>query len=416
MLESYFKSRKYISGLRETPFGEWIDGFSVELARLGYARKTARRMLWKIGQLNKYSRSARIKEPAQINERLISRFIRKTSRSKYMAWEIRWAINHFLKHLKQHCLVQPPCIEQPRSTFDELLSRYDAHLLDVRGLSSWTRESYLRGARRLHDWLKSNHKNKPLEELTGADVLAFITKFSGLHPSNSWRHHICGETRAFLRYLQWEEVIKVELARVVPPVSCRRLSVIPRHLCWNQVRKLIASVKTDSSIGKRDKAILLLLAMLGLRNQEIRKLRLDDIDWRSGKFHLLKTKSHRERILPLTQEVGDALADYLLHGRPHSNSPYVFLKHTTPVGAISSTHGVGDVVRKHLKQAGIQSPGHGAHVLRHSLATHMVNREVPIKHIADVFGHASIDTTAIYTKVNHKQLAKVAMAFPGGRL
>jgi integrase/recombinase XerD len=413
MLESYFKSQTYIAALRKAPFGEYIDGFSLELERLGYVRRYVRRILWKIGHFNEFARQAGIRGPAQIDEKLTSRFIKRTATSKHMIAELLRANKHFLKYLRQQGLNETPILQHNGGEFGTILSRYDAHLLDIRGLSSGTRESYLRGARRLHDWLKNTHENRPIEELTGADVLDFVSKHVRLHPSISWRHYIGGATRAYLRFLHWEGIVIVDLARIVPSIPCMRLGSIPRHLNWDQVRKIIASVKTDSAIGKRDKAILLLLAMLGLRNQEIRKLRLNDIDWRSGKIHLLKTKSQRERILPLTKEVGDSLVDYLLHGRPQSKLPNVFLRHLTPVGVIISTHGVGNIVGKYLKVAGIRSPSYGSHVLRHSLATHMVNRNVPIKHIADMLGHASIDTTAIYTKVNQTQLWAVARAFPG---
>jgi site-specific recombinase XerD len=129
---------------------------------------------------------------------------------------------------------------------------------------------------------------------------------------------------------------------------------------------------------------------------------------------LKKTKTRRERRLPLLGDVGAAIADYLIHGRPRVETPEVFLRHFTPVGPITSTHGIGDIVKKHLLRAGIQASSNGAHLLRHSLATRMVNEAVPIKQIADVLGHTSIDTTAIYTKVDTTHLAAVALPFPGG--
>jgi site-specific recombinase XerD len=160
--------------------------------------------------------------------------------------------------------------------------------------------------------------------------------------------------------------------------------------------------------------VLLVIAVLGLRNQEVRSLQVSDILWRTAEIRLRKTKNRRERALPLPREVGAAIADYLLRGRPRVSVPEVFLRHFTPVGPITSTHGVGDIVKKHLSRAGIQASNHGAHLLRHSLATRMVNQAVPIKQIADMLGHASIDTTAIYTKVDTSHLAAVALPFPGG--
>ena len=298
--------------------------------------------------------------------------------------------------------------------FETMLTRYNDHLRDVRGLSPGTREKYLRGARRFYAWLQTRDKNKPLSALTGIDVLAFITDLVKRHPSGAWRNSLCVETRVFLRYLYWEEIIKVKLDRTVPKVAGWRLGTIPRHLPWEQVRSLIDSVDTSSPVGKRDKAVLLLLSVLGLRNQEVRELKLDDIDWRAAEIRLSKTKTLRERVLPLTQAVGAALADYILHGRPHNNSPYIFFCHYAPKVPITSTHGIGDIVRRGMRRLGIRAPSYGAHILRHSLATRMVNRGVPIKQIADVLGHVSIDTTAIYTKVNKENLATVALPFPGG--
>ena len=190
---------------------------------------------------------------------------------------------------------------------------------------------------------------------------------------------------------------------------------MPRHLPWDQVRTLIDSVDTTHPSGMRDKAILLLLATLGLRNAEVRRLELSHVAWRAGEIRLPQTKSCRERVLPMPQELGAALADYVLHGRPVIDAPQVFLRHKAPLGPLTSSSAVVAIVALHLRRAGLTPATRGAHLLRHSLATRMVNVGVPIKTIADVLGHGSIDTTAIYTKVGTTQLATVALPFPGGR-
>jgi len=153
-----------------------------------------------------------------------------------------------------------------------------------------------------------------------------------------------------------------------------------------------------------------LIATLGLRSQEVCKLCLCDIRWRASEIRLTKTKGRREHVLPLPQEVGEVISEYLIHGRPKTNLPNVFLKHKAPQGPISSA---GQIVRKHLLRAKITAPSYGAHLLRHSLATRMVNQGAAIKQIADVLGHQSINTTAIYTKVDTNHLAEVALPFPG---
>ena len=156
-----------------------------------------------------------------------------------------------------------------------------------------------------------------------------------------------------------------------------------------------------------------LIGSLGLRRKEVCRLQLDHIAWREAEIRVAETKSRRERTLPLPQEVGAALVEYVLHERPRLPLPQVFLTNRAPLEPIAP-HTVGSIVRKHLRCAGIQAPNHGTNLLRHSLATRLVNQGIPIKQIADLFGHASIDTTAIYTKVDTASLATVGLPFPGG--
>ena len=218
----------------------------------------------------------------------------------------------------------------------------------------------------------------------------------------------------FLRFLGEEGHSPVGLDRAVPSIARWRLDKVPRHLPWEKVRQLIDSVDTSHAFGLRDKAVLVLLAMLGLRNSEVRHLRLADVRWRSGEIHLPKTKSSKARVLPMSHEVGAALADYVLHGRPVVDVPEVFVTHRAPYRPFSSASGVGALIAQQLRRTGISAPCRGAHMLRHSIATRLVNEGVPIKTIADVLGHKSIDTTAIYTKVDVKRLSLAALPFPTG--
>jgi site-specific recombinase XerD len=323
------------------------------------------------------------------------------------------AMRHFGKHLRDQGIVPTVAASHLDDPCEPILRDYGEHLCNVRGLALTSRTESLRYTRLFLIWLRNRHGDKFLDRLNGVDVLEFITELAGRHPSGSWRNNLCSYTRVFLRYLRWQGIIHVDLDRVVPKLPKWRLSNVPRHLPWEEVHQLIESVDTSRPTGLRDKAVLLLIAVLGLRNQEVRGLQLADIFWRTAEIRLKKTKTRRERILPLPGEVGAAIAGYLLPARSRIGTPQVFLRHLTPVGPITSTHGVGDIVKKHLLRAGIHASNHGAHLLRHSLATRMVNQAVPIKQIADMLGHASIDTTAIYTKVDTTHLAAVALPFPG---
>jgi integrase/recombinase XerD len=413
MLEHFYQSSRRLRQLRQTPFAAHIDALAEKFHKLGYGRKYGRRLLWIVGKFNDFARAIGIETAAGVNESLMRRFVEDPTRQGTF---VPIAMHHFWKHLHDQGIV--PMVTAPNvdDPCEPILRNYDEHLCNVRGLAITSRKESLHYVRRFLNWLRSRHGDKFLDRLNGVDVLEFITELSGLHPSGSWRNNLCSYTRVFLRYLRWRGIIDVDLDRVVPKLPKWRLSDVPRHLPWEEVQKLIASVDTSRTAGLRDKAVLLLIAVLGLRNQEVRCLQLKDIFWRTAEIRLRKTKTRRERILPLPEEVGGAIAGYLLHERPHSGALEVFLRHLTPVGPITSTHGIGDIVEKYLLRAGIQASNHGAHLLRHSLATRMVNQSVPIKQIADMLGHASIDTTAIYTKVDTTHLAAVALPFPGGEL
>ena len=413
MLEHFYESSWHLRRLRQAPFSESIDALASRLHQLGYPRRYSQRILWVVGKFNDYARAVGIETAEVVNESLMQHFAKEELTHQVIFAPV--AMRHFWKHLRDQGIVPivAPHLDDP---CEPILRNYDEHLCNVRGLTATSRTESLRYARQFLNWLRDRHGDEFLDRLSGVDVLEFITEFAGRHPSGSWRNNLCSYTRVFLRYLRWRGIIRVDLDRVVPKLPKWRLSEVPRHLPWEAVRKLIESIDTSKPTRLRDKAVLLLIAVLGLRNQEVRCLQLKDIFWRTAEIRLRKTKNRRERILPLPGEVGTAIADYLLHGRPRVSTPQVFLRHLTPLGPITSTHGVGDIVKKHLLRAGIQASNHGAHLLRHSLATRMVNQAVPIKQIADMLGHASIDTTAIYTKVDTAHLAAVALPFPGGEL
>ena len=412
MLKHYYQLSRFIQQLQQPPFAESINALAGKFHQLGYSRRYAQRILWVVGKFNDYARSTGIENAEEVNENLMQRFVdRELPHQRSLG---PTAMGHFWKYLRDQGIAPTIGVQHSNDPCESILHDYDAYLRNVRGLAPASRTESLRYVRRFLTWLSSRHGDDFIGRLNGIDVLEFITKFAGSHSSGSWQNSLCSYTRVFLRYLRWRGIIHADLDRAVPKLRKWRLSNVPRHLPWEDVRKLIESVDISKPTGLRDKAGLLVIAVLGLRNQEVRSLQISDIFWRTAEIRLRKTKSRRERALPLPQEVGTAIANYLIQGRPRVPVPQVFLRHHTPVGPITSTHGIGDIVEKHLLRAGIQASNHGAHLLRHSLATRMVNQAVPIKQIADMLGHASIDTTAIYTKVDTTHLAAVALPFPGG--
>ena len=412
MLEHYFQSEARMRQLRRGPLAEHLGGIAAEFQRASYARNTARRILSICGQFSYYVGLAGV-TVEDIDETVVDRFLASELVADGLFQAGPMAMGHMLRYLRNQGIVSP-ATPPPLHPFASTLEGFDDYLHHVLGLAATTRESYVSNARSFVDWLGVRYDDQALEQLAGSDVLDFITERLKHERSRSFRAHVCSNLRGFLRYLHTSGVVDTDLARVVPRVSTPRLASLPQRLGWEQVRALIDGVDTSHPDGMRDKAILLLLATLGLRSGEVRSLELGDIAWRAGEIRLRCTKTRRERILPLLAEVGTALADYVLHGRPAVEIPQVFLRHGPRPGPMVTPNTIIWIVRRHLHRAGIRVSRGGAHMLRHSLATRMVNAGVPIKSVADVLGHASIDTTAIYTKVDEKTLAAVAMPFPGG--
>jgi site-specific recombinase XerD len=219
--------------------------------------------------------------------------------------------------------------------------------------------------------------------------------------------------RSFLRYARYRGEVTVDLAAAVPVVANWSMTSLPRAIAADQVRQLLASINRRTAIGRRDYAILLLLARLGLRSSEVVFLELDDIDWKVGQLSV-RGKGGQRTELPLSAEVGRAIAEYLRRGRPAGVSRRVFLRAKAPIRGFRGASGVGSIVRHALKRAGINAPTHGAHQFRHGLATEMLRQGASLSEIGDVLGHRHPQTTSIYTKVDLSALRPLALPWPGG--
>lgn len=414
MLELYFTSPTRLRQLRRGPLAPHLDTLAAELRQAGYRHSCGAAILSMVGKFNSYLRQQHL-EIAAVDEALGERFIEqelKTVGNYKSAHNMLW---HLLGYLRCHGLIPPlPEPSDEPSAIDELIEQFRRHLRQVRGLSDkyCAQQGIL--VRRFLNWHVDRHQGLAVGHIDGPEILEYVSYACTIHPeSRSWPRHITTSTRSFLRFLRWQNLIGFDLDMVVPVIPKYRLAEVPKHLPWQQVRKVIDTVDTLSAEGKRDKAVLLLLAILGLRNYDVANLELTQIDWRQGIIHLPKTKSRRERVLPMPQEVGDALADYVLHGRPSLATALVFVRHIAPLGPFESSGAVSGIAYKHLARAGVKADiPYSAHLFRFSLATHLVNHDTPIKEIADMLGHVSIDTTALYTKVDISHLADVALPMP----
>lgn len=413
MLESFFKYPKVLGRLRQGPLVDDIDWVAGELARKRYARLSSVRYLSLIATFSRYAEAHGFIDPKKIDCVLAERFLAQLTVSPSLRRQARTALGHLFRHLQ----LRYPSADNSTTTPDsdaQLLSQFDTYLDEVRGLQARTREGTLHHARQILRWYRKNRPGRGLSELDAQDVLdltAFLTSGDSAYATRS---AAVSHLRSILRYLRWEGMVREDFARLVPRTPCWRLAEIPDHLGWEQIRQVIDAVDTANPIGMRDRAMLLLLATTGMRSGELRRLQLRDIGWQRGEIRLPTTKNRRERIVPLLEEAGSALADYVLHGRPAIAETTVFLCHRPPVRPIGSSTTVSRIVQRRLAHCDIHRRRAGAHLFRHSLATRMIQQDRPVKEVADLLGHHRIDVTAVYIKVALPQLADVALPFPGG--
>jgi len=219
--------------------------------------------------------------------------------------------------------------------------------------------------------------------------------------------------RSFFRFLRVEGLCEERLEAAIPRVAHWRLSGLPRCLSDEQLERVLASLEASGPCGHRDRAIVVCLASLGLRPGEVADLRLEDIDWRGGSVLLRERKTRRGAVVPLPRRAGRAIVAYLREERPTTGERRVFVQHLgVRRGRPLSSNAVSAVVVRALGRAQIEPPVAGAYVFRHTLASRMVRRGASLKEVADMLGHRSLDTAAIYAKLDLAALREVALPWP----
>ena len=409
MLEFYFKYRGVLRRLRDGALGNEMDRIAAHFSDLGYNRTSAKSYISQLGRFSEFA--GRAAGAATIDQDVIDRFLLSLQATSSRI-SVRTAIGHARRVAPER--FSTPCRQTPADPNDLLLAAYLDHLFRVRGLEPKTCEGLLLAARRILTWLRNHLPDQPLADMTGEHVLVFVQHFLSMSSNDSTRSSTTSHVRTFLRFLQWSGLNSQDLARFVPRTPCWRLAHLPPRLAWEDIQRAIDAIDVTTPPGMRDRALLLLLATTGLRNKEIRALELQDIGWRTAEVLVRRTKGKRDRVVPLLNEAGVALADYILHARPKVGSPRVFLSYAPPARPFKCPASISRIVRSRLERVGIELPSAaGAHLLRHSLATQLVRQRRPINEVADLLGHRSINTTAIYVKVALPQLSDVALPFPG---
>jgi integrase/recombinase XerD len=295
------------------------------------------------------------------------------------------------------------------TTVGALLAAYDEHLRRVRGVCPGTRRNY---ARYVGEFLVTVFTDGAADprQIHSSDVVAFVGGAPDRYRPRTVES-AATSLRSFFRFLRSEGLREDHLEDAVPMVP-RRGTGLVRHLDSATFEQLIASLDSSSPRGLRDRAIILCVARLGLRGGEVVQLLLEDLDWPNATMRVRARKTGHGALLPLTNEVGTALAGYLQHGRPEIGGREVFVLHRLRVGAPISSSIVRRAVEHALEHAGIDAPTRGANLLRRSLATGLLAHGAGLPQIADLMGHSSLATTRIYAAVDVAALREVGLPWP----
>jgi len=302
-------------------------------------------------------------------------------------------------------LSAPPDAVRPASAEEELLGRYRAHLAGERGLVPAVVSQFVKAAALFLDQYPGAAAGQPGPD--AAAVSAFCVRELPRR-GRAGAANLAAALRSFLRFLYLEGLVGTPVAQAVPAVANRRGCGLPRGLPPAVVARLLASCDRRTRLGRRDYAMLMLLARLGLRAGEVASMSLDDIGWRAGEL-TVHGKGGRDDRLPLPCDVGAALVAYL-RCRPRVQTRAVFLRATAPIGAVTP-RAVTWAVYNACERSGV--PRAGAHRLRHSLATQMLAAGSSLAEVGQVLRHARVATTAIYAKVDHRALDALVLPWPG---
>jgi site-specific recombinase XerD len=382
-----------------------VEGYRVWLLEAGYTPQTVRVMLKDLGRLGRWMDAEGV-GIGGLTVAAIESFLADWRAAGGRRVPTVRALRSLLRYLGE---VGVMCAQEPSalSAVEALVGEYREWLIADRGLAAMTVLRYETLARRFLTARVTPTDELGVVDLDGAVVSRFLLGECGRVCLGSAKGKVA-ELRSLLRFLHVRGFVPRSLAESVPGVAGWRETTIPPTMPRSDIDALLASCDRSTLDGARDHAMLLLLARLGLRSIEIARLRLDDLDWRAGDL-LVRGKARRDDRLPIPDDVGRALAEYLaLRGRHDSRS--VFLTLRAPTRPIRADL-VGDVVQRHCRQAGV--PHVGPHRLRHTFATEMLARGAALQDISQVLRHSDLATTAIYAKVDLGRLRQVARLWPG---
>jgi site-specific recombinase XerD len=402
MLESYFAEPANVDRLRAMWLGPAFDRYAEWLSSRQAVKSTALRHLQILAQFSHFVERRGVRDYAELPDQ-IDPFVKyrlrtcgKWCRNDRDRATVRCASRAPVEQLLRQLI--PGFLGTVRTQpwpMQATLPGFLAYLRDERGTRPDTLRGYAHHLRAFERFLKSA-PIADLSELTPALVTRFLLE-STARMSHWGRSGRAGATRVLLRYMHRQGLTASDLSRAVPRGRTYQQASIPRAIPWSEVERVLSSIDRRAVRGKRDYAILMLLATYGLRSQEVAQLELSAIDWQRAQFHVLGRKAGNSTTYPLAASVGEAIIEYL-RVRPQCADRHVFVTLTAPYHSVGHW-AVSGRASDYLRRAGVSVPRAGSHTFRHSCVQRLVEADVPFKQIGDYVGHRSDAATQVYAKV-----------------
>jgi len=388
------------------PLAPFADAYGLALSERGYTQRTAVNLLRQVARLSCWLEARGLTVAELSIDRVEEFLVVQRAGGRHRAGWSRPGLVCLVDVLRAMGVVAVDESAVSASATEMLLDGFARHLVGERGLAAGTIRGYVRHAQRFMDGLSSDCA---LVDLTARDVTRAVLGESATVSVSATQNFVAG-LRSFLRFCFVEGLVEVDLSQAALGSTGRRRSTLPQGISRADAKALLKSCDRRSSLGCRDYAVIITLLRLGLRRAEVAGLRLDDIDWRAGEV-VVRGKGARQDRLPLPGEVGEAIACYLRRGRPLTDHRELFLRARAPFSPIAPGT-VASTVRRACRRAGIAEVG--PHRLRHTVACEMVAAEVPLVEIAQVLRHRSLQSTAVYARVDLDQLRLLGAPWPGG--